>query len=114
METPVQTDLDLLDSELAMAERHVARRHVLQQRDIVVKLALAKQDCAAARRLLSLFEEMHALCLIRGSRQPSGASSRSMGLLPQSSAMSPAILDGELHRDETRLEAGRRLLETRR
>ena len=63
METPVQTDLDLLDSELAMAERHVARRHVLQQRDIVVKLALAKQDCAAARRLLSLFEEMHALCI---------------------------------------------------
>ena len=66
METPVQTDLDLLDNELAMAERHVveARRHVLQQRDIVVKLALAKQDCAAARRLLSLFEEMHALCLL--------------------------------------------------
>ena len=51
---------DVLERDLALAEKHVARTsaHVQQQREIVARLELNSRDSTLSRRILATYEQM--------------------------------------------------------
>ncbi len=53
----------MLEHHLAQAERHAVQGAslVAEQRERVMKLELLGADCVHAKRLLALFEELHAM-----------------------------------------------------
>ncbi len=56
-------DTKMLEHHLAQAQRHAVQGAslVAEQRERVAKLERLGTDCARAKRLLALFEELHAM-----------------------------------------------------